>query len=304
MHRFLLTTWVLLLGSLALGGCSSINKFKQPYDTLAAALQTYERGAYGETVDSCEGLLAATANEAKEFAVQRFYAQYLLVKAHAAASAGNAFLREPRQQVLLIGGQGASDQPSETGHMVATVSLAGTAIAWAPGVSNGPWESAGQAFVPAELRAISPARAADSLRLACLTQYSRLGFFGRVNESFGASREIAKLAGCQQLLAGLDLPRDLEAWTYLAVHRYLRSLPNREVQGDAYQFAMQFLHGNARATSIDPEILREIDTWVTHNQYCTFRCPACQKEYVGGSPACRWDPTPVIAFVPVWKSPQ
>ena len=270
------TSITLLLVASTLVGCSSPNAFQANKAVLAAAETDISEGRIEQASGRLETLLTETSAEANTYAVQRFYAAYLLTRAHGEASFRNAFLTEARAGGsfnLSGGGSSGSQAASPVGHLVAVTWWASFGRKWFAAASRASLDQGGESLLPANLADLSPENAHAHLLLSFLAVYSRLNFQDRTVAMLNDLRELSDLDRCNALLAEARVPQQMHPWIYRAIYRYLK----KSDEPAAYRFGVM-ARRTAKFTTdtlgyFDKPMQAEIADWIAGQSRFTYRCP-------------------------------
>ena len=273
------------LGALLASGCSTQKIYTTNQATLVSALNDLESGEatrLKRAEASARSVLVATGGVEKDYRVQRFFAQYLMARSHMEASAGGAFLTEPKQKSAVSLGNGPSQQPSPVAHLVATSYHAGYGLDWYATAVGQPLTVEKQALLPPELEALGVEGAGKHLQLCLLATYSRLQFEEQSNiilEAIGAT-DLQALEGIVD--AGAASP-SMKPWIYRAMWNRLKKKEPRE----AYKFAARALESaDDLKLGADNVHGQAISQWFSSTSH-RFVCPDCETEVRVDSRKCK-----------------
>ena len=286
-----------LLAALAVAACSSPNPFIAYREQLADSFGKVDAAQYGAASRQLETVLAETNDEAKKFAVQRYYALYLLTQAHMRASIKDAFLKEPAPSGARSGIGAASDgdskQPSTTGHLVAAMMYASLAKDIFPAAHGGSLVEDGEEVLPHELSGFDVETASINLDLCMLVVQAQLGFGANVERTLDNSNELHTDAGAKRLLDRTHFDTSLRPWIYFTLFDYLKT----RNEPSAYRFGVLAMEsaGDANGT-LGPKRNAAIIRWIKEGSNYVFKCPQCNSAAVPEMHACPTDQTPLIDF--------
>jgi len=304
LRRSLLPGCVLLT---ALSACASNDAYLDNQRDLQFALEAYAaRELPEEVVTRLNRVLVDTQNEPNDFALQRFYAAFLLTQVHAAASMGMPFRQEPTTLRSRVGGIGQRDpsdeemrRPSPTAHLVATMYHASFARAlYDKAVRSGPQKD-GIVLVPDELWNLGVDQADANLQVLLSTTYSRLGFRDEVAKTLAQSPDLLEPARCLAFLDNSLTQTRLKPWVCEMVFEYLKNL--NELQ--AYRFGIMAVEGRERFGYGLPEAsVARIDDWIVNGASVRFVCPESQTAYIPGQRRSPISGVPHIEYVAVQRT--
>jgi hypothetical protein len=264
-------------------GCATEKIYSSNQSLLATAVSDVESGNLVRADASMKKLLMDTGEVADDYAVQRFFAEYLLARVHMAASFGNAFLTEAKPDSAASLGGGPSRKPSPVGHLVATSYHSSYGLQWYQKANGKPTTVDKKALLPPELEELGTYGAGQHLQLCLLTVYSELQFQAQSNEileAIGAT----DLESLDKLVADAQATPEMEPWIYRAMWARLEKNDPRE----AFKFAIRTLEtAEELDASAAEEHLPVIDRWLTGSEDFMFICPNCDKEIRANSPVCK-----------------
>lgn len=278
--------------AVSLAACSSSNPYVAHRESLARAEASLGEGRLQGATSELEGLIGATSGDHRKFAVQRFYAAYLLSRAHLAGSMGRPWYRDPQaSRSAGIGlGSGTSGEASETAHLVASMLYSSYGVDWAGGAASGNRVVDGEPLLPDSLAALEVERAKAGLELGQLAVYSRLGFDDRVSGILDSSPMLHALDGCEAVLDRAEAQAELRPWVYLTLHRYLATRDELA----AFPFAMRAI--DAGEGSLPGGVVPALSTWITRDAGYVWKCPECNAPLVPELGSCQIDQTSAYEF--------
>ena len=268
---------IFVAATLSLGvltGCSSSNPYKANRKVLEAAVNQVDSGQNRKAVSLLEHMLADTTADASDFALQRFFAYYLLTSIHEDASVKNAFLMEAAGQASSFSLQGTGTggmAPSRVGHLVAAAYNASFGRSAYHAATQSRDKQDGEVLLPVELAEIGALNAYAHMNLTLLSIYSQLDFQDRVEEILNGMADPLKFEDCDSLLDDTRTSAHMRPWIFLAAFDYLKTRNERL----AYKFGIR-----ARETASDSggsfgEALRAaIATWITDESKYDFKSSA------------------------------
>lgn len=268
------------IAALALLLCASACKSEASYgkhrETLGAGWNALETGDARLAAERMETLLVETNAEKGVYADQRFYAAYVLARAHViAAFGGEPFLFEQRPRAFALD---ASDSkvkqiPSPIAHLVAATYHSTVASALQKDAVGASAEKRAQEL-PEGLVTVQPQEARLFLGLSLLAIDTRLDFEDRAGQliedlELDSQRDVT---ACDTRLASARVPDGMRPWVYLALFEFHK-------KGDeqlAYKYAIKSLEAGHRvARSLEVEREREVKDWITEGSRYVFQCPRC-----------------------------
>lgn len=283
------TRLLLGLALLFVASCGTIPFSTTPVDERAIA-EAYDRMTRGEieaAVARLESFVSATERDPREFRRERFFAEYLLARAHTVASLDSgdvAFLAESSRTPATVGAIGRRDaagalvqRPSHAAHVVAAFYHASRArgmyaAATRVGATDDP-------TLPAELAELDVMGADAQLQLLQTIAYARLGFRDRVDEILARSPDLLTLDSCLATLDRYRFPAELRPWICEMVFHHLKGTDERT----AYRFAILAVEGADRfGLALSPAAVAAIDEWIVHEANLLFVCPESQTPYIPG----------------------
>jgi hypothetical protein len=262
-------TSLLTLGLFALGACSSPNPYAGPQKQLAQDSKRIQSGEYQAAARDLERLLVSTDREDPGARLQALYAAHLLTQAHALASLGAPYLREPTVETGLGGG---APRHSGVGHVVAASMYAALGRELAANVDKAPREHKGVKLLPAEFDGFEPKDVRANLALFQMVALARLGFDERVRDFIAGSAELHSFEACGALLERLRVAPGLRPWIHASVFDYLRR--SESTEPESYKFAVQALVASTgTGGAFDPRRREELATWIRSGSNYEYRCP-------------------------------
>ncbi len=266
------------------GSCSTLDIYKPNQATLSSALKDIESGqpaSLERAEASARSVLVSTTDVAKNYRLQRFFAQYLLARLHMEASAKGAFLKEPQVEDSIGLGGGARARGSEVAHLVATSYHSAYGIDLYPSAVGQPLTIKGQALLPPELQAMGVDSAGKHLQLCLLTAYKRLRFeemTAQILDGIGAT----DLATLNQIVEDGQASSSMKPWIYRAMWARLKGADPQ----DAYQYAAACLES---ADDLEPGAEnihgKAIATWLEESTF-KFVCSSCETPVSVDSRTC------------------
>jgi len=258
-----------------LAGCSSVNPYLEKRQVLELAVSGLEAGNYADTVRTLEQLLADTSEESRDYALQRFFAAYLLTQAHQRANTQAPFLQEPADdgaQHFSLNSTGGGMRPSRIGHLMAVTYHSSFGRSWYDQASGSPFEKEGEKLLPRSLEAYGVKQALAYQNLCYLAVHSELNFQDRVEEILFSMEELTDLSHCEALMKAVQLDPAIRPWVYLAVfeHQRTRDEPN------AYRFALRARETGKGHEAFGTELSASIVRWITEESTYRFVSPANQ----------------------------
>lgn len=282
MSRF--ACWSLLVSFLALG-CGAVDPYRRPYEQLEVAATQFDLLDFPQSVATLEELLAETEPQAEKFALQRFYAQYLLARVHIRASLMQPFLQEvvpsPSISTSVAGGKA---RPSRNAHLMAALMHRGGALSARASAEGAATESAGGPLLPAMLADFTLENVENYLFIAALAAYGHLGFDDDVRRVVKDEPNLASVANTRAFLHSAKVGVEWHDEVFVILFRALRSV-NRI---DAFQFAIAALAQSTRGDGtfdLDPLAAEEIGAFMTSG----FVCTVCTKAVVKDEWICPYD---------------
>jgi len=269
------------------GACTSVNPYLENRLVLEECVLDIDTSRFQESAHRLEVLLAETNGEARDFALQRFFAAYLLTTIHARASA-NPFLQEPVTKANSFGSsQGL--QPSRLGHLMALIHDSGCARSLFEFASEAPLEQKGGKQLPAEL---------EYLNLCFLAVHAELNFQDRIDEVLSNSREWLILDSCERALDQVALPAEVRPWVYLAVFEHEKHRDER----NAFRFAIRARETGIHVPAFGRERCDRLAHWITEESSFRFISPANQP-FDPALEGCTVTGTPNLNYEAIAKEP-
>lgn len=265
--------------------CRSEDPHVRQRNRLANAERSLESRDYPRAKSALEKLLVETGSRPREFRLQRAYAALMLAELNTRASLGApAVASQPQEAAVVDASTGRSGRaiPSvEVGHAVA-------AVAWS--IYGADWLGAGSdreedptKLLPEQAESFDAGRARAHLDYCLLTLYARLGFRDSMRRIVDARAELLKLVSCEPALEDARVNASVRPWVLYAMHVFLKDADPPE----SYKFAVRALErGSESLSTIRSEQVRQMEGWITDNEYYVFRCPNCRDQYVPGGPNC------------------
>ena len=202
-HHRLTPSLAHLVLLLLLAGCRSGNPFQENHDDLRFALLGAESVSdRGEVIHRLNRVLVNTQTEPETFALQRFYAAFLLAQIHATASLEAPFLTEATVGRDRIEGIGSprrvpyGQNPSTTAHLMATIYHASYARSLHASAAVSEAEADEGALIPDELSGFDLDRALANLQILMTTAYARMGFREEAAEILADSPKLLEPESC------------------------------------------------------------------------------------------------------------
>ncbi len=267
--KYALSLVLSLLGASSLA-CTSVNPYIEHRLTLEESVGDLQAGRYQESVFRLQQLLAETSVHADDFALQRFFAAYLLTDAHTRASHEGPFLREHGTQTS-FSKPGAS-QPSRLGHLMAMTYNSGFGRSDFERAQTADLEHLGEKKLPDTLEAMGTERALTYLNLCFMAVHAELDFQDRIDEFLSGADDWTELERCEALMEEVALPRDVRPWVYLAIFEYQKKRDERS----AYRFAIRARESGAEASAFGNERRDQLAHWITQDASFQFVSPANQ----------------------------
>lgn len=260
---------LLALTTLLLAGCSSVNPYVEHRLVLEQAVEGLEQGDHARAVRSLERMLAKTDEQSRTFALQRFFATYLLTQAHQAANGASPFLEEPADDGA---GFRAADgtRPSRIGHLMAITYHSSFGRSWFDLARGAAPEVDGERLLPTGLEAYGPEKALAYMNLCYLAIHAELHFQDRVEEILFGMDELLDLDHCEDLMDSVALDPAVRPWVYLAVfeHQRTRDEPN------AYRFGLRARAAGRGHEAFGDELDAGIVRWILEESAYEFVSPA------------------------------
>lgn len=277
----------LLIGLVAVLGlvssCSSEKLYASNRGTLQAAIERMESGDLKGAEQSVKSVLVMTGETPGDYALQRYFAEYLLSQIHMSAFVGQPYL------VVRGGEQGGFDamgnrlaaETSPLGHLVAANYHAAYGRDAYPSVREAPLQVDGEPLLPPSLADLGVQNALIGMNLATLTGFARLRFEDSVASFLNSMPGVLELDSCDELLENARVSHEIEPWVYLALHEQLRARDARE----AFRFAVRALHGRpgvSTAKGLSQREREDVHEWIlegAEKQWkISFYCTDCREE--------------------------
>ena len=293
-------TLVASLSLLALGSaCASSNPFLENRMVLEQVVFQQDACEYEQAVRALEKMLADTQDEAGDFALQRFFAAYLLTRLHETASSEAPFLQEPAgEQFSLRSSRGPDDRPSRIGHLMAIAYHSSFGRSWYGSAKNAPSVVDGERLLPSELDGFGARNALAYLNLCFLAVHSELNFQDRIEEILYGSSELTDLDGCEALMDAVELQPAIRPWVYRAVFEQQK----RRNEPNAYRFGIRARETGKDVEAFGEELRVEIVDWITNESSYRFVSPANQP-FDPALEGCTVTGTPNLMYEAILKNP-
>jgi len=290
-----------LLAGLALAACKSSQVPEDNRRRLEAALWSPDASAVAQ-VRRLEAVLVDTDAAPEDFALQRFYAAYLLAQVHARAAVDGPFLAEQSTSGDRIGAIGrraagsSAERPSPTAHLVAAEHWAAVGRALFDRAARSGPEHDGVTLLPDALWRIDLNDADANLQIVQTLAFARFSFTDEVARILGQSPRLVELASCLEDLERYAIPAELRPWVLAMVFDYLKTRNEPE----AYRFGVVAVEGGERfGHALPPERVDAIDRWIVEGSSFVFVCPQSHTAYVPGLRASPVSGVPHLEYVPV-----
>lgn len=290
--------------ALTLSACSSNGLLEENAHDLEFSLQAYAAQEQPEEVVArLNRVLTDTQEDPGEFALQRFYAAFLLAQVNAAASMGSPFREEPTTYRSRVGGIGRRDlaeedtlRPSSTAHLMATMYHASFARSlYARAARTGPQKD-GVVLLPEELWNLGVDHADTNLQVLLTVTYARLGFRDEVANTLASSPDLLQPNRCIPFLDSCRTQTRLKPWVCEMVFHYLKDRDELE----AYRFGVMAIEGRERfGYGLPPHVVDRIEEWIVDSATVQFVCPESQTAYIPGQRRSPISGIPHIEYVPV-----
>jgi hypothetical protein len=292
-----------LATALCLGACGGTQLWEKNEKRLEQTVTDLDTAPPDTVIRRLDAILSETSVEPGEFALQRFYASYLLARLHTEATLERPFLFETTTHGSRIGGIGqrqssreATTRPSITGHLVASIYHASVARAMYDQAARSGPKRKGVALVPDELWRLGVDNADAHLQLILTTAYARLGFRDEVAKILDRSPQLLSRDTFVSYLDQYQIPSKLRPWICEMVFWYLRS----KDEDLAYRYAIMAVEGQERfGYALPADVVARIDRWIEDGASVLFVCPASQTPYSPGEPRRPISGVPHIDFVAV-----
>jgi hypothetical protein len=255
------------LACLLLFSCSSAKLYDSNRASLDKAVESLSQKQYDQVIKVNDKLVGATAAEASQYRLQRFYASYLNTMAHLEASFSGAFFQGVKRSGASGIGARGKDVGASLAHMMASARASGYAIDWKPKKAS---QDDLDAQIPESLAKFGLENAEVSLILARMTIYARLGFDSKVIDILNDSPELRKVSTCKAMLERTNFPEAAHPWLMYMVFRHLRG--GNDVS-EAFRFAAETLFHD-----LGPNIDREIRDWITKGKDYKFVCTNTEED--------------------------
>lgn len=261
--------FLLLAGCALITACSSTNPYAAGAKQLAQQSARIENGEHQAAAHALELQIVQADSEDAGMRLQSLYAAQLLTDAHALASLGRPFLREPSVESGLGGG---ASKAVGIGHMVAASMYAALGRDLSTKVANAPREHKGVKLLPAQFDGFEPKDVRDHLALCQLIALARLGFDERVRDFVAGSAQMHTFDSCLALLERLRVPSGLRPWIYAAGFEYLRR--SESTEPESYKFAVQaVVRASDAGGAFDARQSEALSKWITADSKFEYRCP-------------------------------
>jgi hypothetical protein len=246
----------------------------QSHYRLDTSYELTTKGQYTEAIDLLENLLADVEPQQETFALQRFYASFLLTQAQILqtgkersdlpATKFQAHRISPRALMAMF-------------HLGAARDLAEAAAA-SPGVSP-----SGQRLIPGRLEAMSIDTILTHLDLLVIAFYGGLRFQDKMRISIDRLKtagDVTKLESCEEVFDQTRVLERIRPWIALALSRYLRLSDPQE----AFRFAVRALRQGGLKS--DPLSSEELVHWIKSGSTLEFKCTNCDRTVVADRDTC------------------
>ncbi len=233
-----------------------------------------------------EWILADTQEAPQEFALQRFYASFLLAQVHARASLDRPFFEETSTAASRVGGigrretTGSETRPSIEGHVAASVYYASLARGMYDRAARSGPKHGEVTLLPDDLWNTDLNNADANLQIILTTAYARLGFSEEVAKILDESPDLVDFERCEGLLTRYGVLRELRPWIFAMIFDYLK-VKNEE---SAYPFAILAVEGADRyGFALPARVTKRIDHWIVDEASVVFVCPESRTAYIPGA---------------------
>ena len=286
MNRSTLRIACLLLVVLPLASaCSSVDPYRRPFEQLEVAEAQLDGDDFRGTVRTLEELLAETEEAAPKFALQRFYADYLLTRAHVRASLVAPYLTEivpnPSISSSVAGGK---VRPSRNAHLMAALMHRSFALGLREAAMLSDTESIGGPLLPPALEGFAIPNVGNYLFIAALAAYGNLGFEDDVRRVVKDEPELSSVPQTRAFLATAEVGEEWHDDVFVFLFRALRTVDRIE----AFHFAISALAESANSDGtfgLDPLVLGEIGDFMQSG----FTCTSCGKPVIKNEWICPYD---------------
>ena len=254
--------------SLLLASCGTVAIHDKNATNLAAAVDHMNAGRYADAQTNARAVLLNTGEVANDYALQRFYASYLLNQVHLAAAFNGPFLTE--NEVSWRGEVRA--KPSRNAHLVASVYHGSHGID-AFGAANGkPAVVDGVDLLPPSLAGIDAQSALRAIEVSMLAVYSRLQYDLQVARILDDVQPGQKLGPFEAMLDQCQVAEHMRPWLYWSVFE-------RKQEADpaaAFKFGVRTIEtAAAEGAEFPTPYIDELASWMLDNPSYTFTCPSC-----------------------------
>lgn len=273
----------LVLPFFFLASCASQMMYDTNRTRLERAGAQVNEGENAEAAKQLEKLLVETGPAANDYVLQRFFASYLLARAHLEASFEAPFLEGAKQEESGFRlGEGGGGAGSSLANLVASTYYAGYGREWYRAASGAKPVVDGDKLLPAELEALGTRNAMIHLNLVLLTAYAKLNFQDRIEYILGEMVELREMEKCDQILADCGAGAPMHPWVYRGVFDYLQ----KRDETAAYKFAIRVLDLARQDPAHDPALVTGLAQWVTEGSKYVFKCPTCSQAVDPALPTC------------------
>jgi hypothetical protein len=288
-------TLALLGPILLLASCASEMLYETNRSRLERAGAQVTSGEGEVAAKQMEKLLVETSPAASEYVLQRFFASYLLARAHMEASFGEPFLEGTTRgdSSFSLSGEGG-ESGSSIANLVAGTYYAGFGRQWYRAASGAKPVVDGEKLLPPELEALGTRQAMIHLNLILLTADVKLNFQDRIEFLLGEMAELGEMEKCEGILADSGLGAAMQPWVYRGVFDFLE----KRDEIAAYKFAIRVLDLDRGETDHDPALIRGLASWITEGSKYVFKCPSCSQEVDPALPSCTVCRRPNCEFEP------
>ncbi len=279
---------------LALTACSSVDFDKVYRDRLTADSTKIEAGQLKAAATDLEAVLAETKSDSDKFGLQRHYALWMLTRTHALASAGHAFIADPRGGAASVLGGSSGPKTTEIAHVMALLRLCG----YGRDLGNqgaGDFNARKAQCLPAALKDVTPKATEQYYALCALAAYTRLGFDAKSSRIIEDSPPLRDLKQCDALIADAHLDPSIAIWVHQAAFDYERV----HDEASAFGFGERVLaEVRDKRGDVGEDRTKAIRSWMTGNPNFEFVCPKCHSPIFPELSSCANDQTPNADFVP------
>lgn len=271
-------------------GCSSTKQWETNRRNIATSIEQFEDGDLRVIAARMNGLLADTEEDRGSFALQRFYANYMLAQVHTAGSLDRPFLKETTTAASAVGGIGRRDtgdgpdqRESVHGHLAASILHASAARELYDAAARSGPKYEDVTLLPEELWNLGVANADANLQIAITTALARMGFDAQVEKVLDASpADFLKKDGALAYMDQYQVQKKLQPWVCWMIFDYLAHDPSHD-EREAYYFGVLAVEGGDRFGSPLPtELVTAIESWIVDESKYSYRCPESNTAYIPG----------------------